>query len=175
MIHAMNTYALYDMIPKTKLYEDIDKPMIPLIMEMEKWGLLIDQYKLTQVEQEVISRVRVLEVELYRELGFLNLASNPQVQKALQAKGILGTRKTKGGGKSVGEESLKPLNNPTANKVLKWRSEMKTLTTYVPAFRSPDMYGRLHTEFGLARTGRYTSSKPNLQNLTRDEKFQDED
>jgi len=50
---------------------------------------------------------------------------------------------------------------------------MKTLTTYVPAFRTVDDKGRLHTRFGYTNTGRWSSSGPNLQNITRDEKFEE--
>jgi len=75
---------------------------------------------------------------------------------------------------SVGKESLEALNLPLTNKLLKWRSLMKTLQTYVPAMRNRiDYTGRLHTSFGLTRTGRWSSSKPNLQNLTRNDKFPD--
>ncbi len=171
IIHACNTYALWEKLPKTPLYEDIDRPCIDLLMEMERWGLLIDQYKLTKVEQVAVVKANQMEQELKAELGDINLASNPQVVKALQAKGILGTRKTKAGKDSVSEESLRPLNHPVADKLLDWRSVMKTLTTYIPAFRTVDSIGRIHTSFGYTDTGRWSSSNPNLQNLTRNEKF----
>jgi DNA polymerase I-like protein with 3'-5' exonuclease and polymerase domains len=173
--HALNTYNLWFMLPKTILYEEIDKPFIDLIMEMEKWGLLIDQYKLTKVEQSVVNKAFPMEEELKVELGIENVASNTQIAEALRTKGIIGTRKTKGAKDSVGEESLKPLNLPITNKILKWRSLMKTLTTYVPAFRNVDSRGRLHTQFGYTNTGRLSSSKPNHQNITRDEKFSEEE
>lgn len=175
IIHACNTYALWDKIPKTELYWDIDRPSIDLVIEMEKWGVLIDQVMLTEVEQIAIVKANEIEKELLQELGDINLASNPQVAEALKAKGIIGTRKTKAAKDSVSEESLKPLNHPTANLVLKWRSLMKTLTTYVPAFRSTDVNGRIHTSFGYTNTGRWKSRKPNLQNITRDEKFETEE
>jgi DNA polymerase-1 len=170
--HACNTYALYERIPKTTLYQEIDRPMLELLMEMEGYGLLIDQYNLTQLEQEVVERAVKLEEELTGELGDINLASNPQVTKALQDKGVIGTRKTKGGKTSISDESLRPLNHPIANKLLAYRKEMKTLTTYIPAFRTVDWKGRLHTSFGFTNTGRYSSSGPNLQNLTRNEMFE---
>ena len=175
IIHACNTYALWDKLPKTSLYYDIDKPCIDLLMEMEKWGLLIDQHKLTEVEQATVVKAGQIEQELKEELGDINLASNPQVVTALQAKGILGTRKTKAGKDSVSEESLRPLNHPLANKLLKYRSVMKTLSTYVPALRKPDSSGRIHTRFGHTNTGRWSSSSPNLQNLTRNERFSEEE
>lgn len=179
IIHACNTYALWDKLPKTDLYQDLDRPCIDLVMEMERWGVLIDQVKLTEVEQETVVKASQLELEIKEELGDVNLGSNPQVVVALQAKGILGTRKTKGGADSVSEESLKPLNHPLTNKLLKYRSVIKTLSTYVPAFRSPDAGGRIHTVFGYTDTGRWKSGdkkqgKPNLQNITRDEKFEEE-
>lgn len=175
IIHACNAYALWDRLPKTPLYYDIDRPCVDLVIEMERWGILIDQYQLTEVEQEAVVKAGQLELELLQELGAINLASNTQVAVALQAKGILGTRKTKAGKDSVSEESLKPLNHPIANKLLEWRSVMKTLTTYVPAFRAPDEHGRLHTSYGYTNTGRWNSSRPNLQNITRDEKFKETD
>lgn len=172
IIHACNTYALWDMITKTPLYYEIDKPCIDLVMEMERHGLLVDQYRLTEVEQATIEQTSKMEVEIKIELGDINLASNVQMAKALRDKGIIGTRKTKSGADAVSEESLRPLNHPLTNKVLKHRSLMKTLTTYVPAFRDTDEGGRIHTRFGNTNTGRWNSSKPNLQNLTRDEKFE---
>jgi len=166
IIHACNTYALWEKLPHTPLYEEIDRPAIDLVLEMERWGVLIDQVMLTEVEQATVVRVNQIEQELFEELGELNLASNPQVAKVLQEKGILGTRKTKAGKISVSDESLRPLNHPTANKILK---------TYVPAFRQPDVNGRIHTQFGYTNTGRWSSKQPNLQNITRDEKFEEEE
>lgn len=179
IIHACNTYALEEALIKTPLYYNIDKPSIELVMEMEKWGVLIDQYRLTKVEQSVMDVVIVLEKELKEELEVDNVGSNTQVAKALRDKGIVGTRKTKSAKDSVSEESLKPLNLPITDKILKWRSWMKTLTTYVPAFRKVDSSGRIHTVFGYTETGRWKSGdkdqgKPNLQNITRDQKFEEE-
>jgi len=172
IIHACNTYALWDVIPKTQLYWDIDRPSIDLVLEMEDWGVLIDQYRLTLVEQQAMNRATPMKAELMEELGVDNLASNPQVAEALRTMGIIGTRKTRSAQDSVSSESLKPLDLPVTNKLLEWRSVMKTLTTYVPAFRRVDVNGRLHTHFGYTNTGRWSSSKPNLQNITRDEKFE---
>lgn len=175
IIHATNTLALYEQLPKTQLYEDIDKPCVELLMEMEQHGLLVDQYMLTQVEQDTISKANPMEQELLQELDIENLASNPQVAEALRIKGIIGTRKTKSNKDSVSEESLKGLDLPLTNKILEWRSLMKTLQTYVPAFRKADILGRIHTRFGFTNTGRWSSSAPNLQNLTRNDKFASED
>jgi len=174
MIHASNTYALWETLPKPELYFNLDKPIIELVMEMERWGLLINQYKLTQLEQGVVTRANQLKSELHQELGNINLGSNPQVLKALQLKGILGTRKTKSGKDSVSDESLKPLKNPLTDKLLRWRSEQKTISTYLPAFRAIDHKGRIHTNFGYTETGRFKSTHPNLQNLTKNEKFIEE-
>lgn len=178
IIHAINTYALEEKLVKTPLYESIDKPCIDLLMEMERWGLLIDQYTLTRVEQDTVSKANTLEEKLKAELDVKNLASNPQVAKALKKLGIMGTRKTKSATDSVSEESLKPLNLPITNDILRWRSLMKTVSTYVPAFRNVDSNGRIHTVFGDTNTGRWRSGdkeqdKTNLQNITRDEKFQE--
>jgi len=171
--HACLTYALEETIPKTDLYHNIDKPCLELLMEMERWGLLIDQYCLTRVEQATVLKAFPMEEELKAELGVDNLGSNPQVAEALKKLGIIGTRKTKSAKDSVGEESLRPLDLPLTNKILKWRSIMKTITTYVPALRKVNEEGRVCSNFGLADTGRWRSSKPNLQNLTRDDHFND--
>lgn len=169
--HAINTYNLWDRIPKTQLYWEIDRPSIDLVLEMEQWGVLIDQHRLTEVEQQAMDIASPMEKELKEELGIENINSNPQVAAALQAMGIIGTRKTGSDKMSVSEESLKPLNLPLTNKILRYRSIMKTLTTYIPAFRNIDSQGRLHTQFGYTNTGRWSSKKPNLQNITRDSKF----
>jgi DNA polymerase I-like protein with 3'-5' exonuclease and polymerase domains len=176
IIHSCNTFALEERLPKTNLYYDIDKPSLALVMEMEYWGILIDQYMLTRVEQKTMERALPMEASLKEELHVENLGSNPQVAQALRDMGIVGTRKTKSDKDSVSNDSLKPLNLEVTNRLLKWRSLMKTLSTYVPAFRNKiDHNGRLHTKFGLTNTGRWSSSGPNLQNITRDEKFKEED
>jgi len=169
--HACNTYELESRLPKTELYRTIDKPCIELLIEMEGWGILIDQYALTRVEQSVMEKVIPLEQELLAELHIENLNSNPQVAEALRTMGIVGTRKTKSDKDSVSEDSLKPLNLPLTNKILRYRSLMKNISTYVPAFRDTDYKGRLHTRFGFTNTGRWSSAAPNLQNITRDSKF----
>lgn len=166
IIHAENTYALWDKLVKVPLYYEIDKPCINLVIEMEQNGLLVDQFKLTEVEQETVVKTNELERELREELFGINLNSNPQIVEALQAKGIMGTRKTKAGKDSVSDESLRPLNHPLTNKLLEYRSLMKTVSTYVPAFRSVNHDGRIHTHFGYTNTGRWRSSRPNLQNIT---------
>ena len=171
MQHALNTYNLWFKLPTCSLYTDMDRPFIDLIMEMEYHGLLINQYQLTRVEQDAVVKTAQLERELKIELGNINLNSNPQVAAALKSIGVLGTRKTKAGKDSVSDEALKPLKHPVADKLLKYRSIMKTISTYVPALRNIDKVGRLHTEFNYTNTGRLTSSKPNHQNLTRDEKY----
>ena len=167
--HSLNTYNLWDKLPKTRLYRDIDRPCIDLVLEMEKYGILIDQYRLTLVEQQAMDRATPLEQELKDELHVENLNSNPQVAEALRSMGIIGTRKTKSDRMSVSEESLKPLNLPVTNKLLEYRGIMKTLSTYIPALRKVDSSGRVHTHFGYTDTGRWSSSRPNLQNLTRNE------
>lgn len=182
MTHAINTYLLEKKLPKTKLYHDIDKPYVELLMEMEQWGVLIDQFRLTCVEQQAMDKALPMEAKLKEELHVDNLASNPQVAQALRDLGIIGTRKTGSDKMSVSNDSLKPLDLDITNRLLEWRSIMKTLTTYVPAFRGNinskgekqgllDANGRLHTQFGYTRTGRNSSRKPNLQNITRDSKF----
>jgi DNA polymerase I-like protein with 3'-5' exonuclease and polymerase domains len=173
IIHACNTLALESIMPKSQLYLDIDKPCIELLIEMEEWGLLVDQYMLTRVEQSVIQVANPMEEELKAELHIDNVNSNPQVAEALKNLGIIGTRKTKSAKDSVSDESLKPLGLPLTDKILRWRSLMKTISTYVPAFRNRvDEHGRLKTDYGHTRTGRWNSSKPNLQNLTGDKKFE---
>ena len=169
--HALHTFALWEGLKPVELYEKIDRPCVELLMEMEQWGLLVDQYRLTQLEQDVFTRAMELKRELIAEIGDINLGSSIQVAKALYDLGIVGTKKTKANKDSVSDESLRPLDNPIANKILAWRREMKTLSTYVPAFRSVDVKGRMHTSFGLTSTGRWSSSGPNLQNMTRDDRF----
>lgn len=173
MVHAMRTYELECVLPKTDLYLTIDKPSIELLIEMEGYGLLIDQYRLTRVEQAVANKVFPLEAELKQELGVENLNSNPQVAVALRNLGIIGTRKTKSDKDSVSDDSLKPLNLPLTNNLLKYRSLMKNMTTYVPALRRVDHEGRIHTSFGFTNTGRWSSKGPNFQNFTRDDKYKE--
>ena len=164
--HATNTYGLYNSLEQSSLYKEIDRPYVSCLMEMEEWGLYVNQAQLTKVEYETVLKVTDLKNKLKQDLGDINLNSNPQVTKALQTIGVLGTRKTKAGATSVSDESLAPLNHPVANNLLMYRSEMKTISTYIPAFRTVDNKGRMHTDFAYTRTGRLRSRDPNLQNIT---------
>jgi DNA polymerase-1 len=179
MVHAKNTLLLWETLPKPELYWNIDRPCVDLVIEMERNGLLIDQSNVTAVEQETVEIVEGLEAKLRSELPLpkpkakakkevteLNLNSNVQMAEVFQAKGILGTRKTKAGKDSMSEESLKPLKNPLADAYLAYKSEMKTISTYIPIFRNVDHEGRIHTSFGHTNTGRWKTSNPNFQNFT---------
>jgi len=159
IIHACNTYALWELLPKPDLYYEIDKPCISLVMEMESWGVKIDQFKTTEIDHQTTIRVRELEAELARILGPINLNSNPQIVKALQGIGVMGTRKTKTGADSVSEDSLKALNHPVANQILEHRKLMKTINTYIVAFRNVDSRGRVQTRLNYTTTGRWRSGK----------------
>ncbi len=167
MTHALATYEFSEKFPCNELYKTIDKPMLPLLIKMEEEGLLVDQYELTKIELEFKSRALQLEKELKSELGGILLTSNSQVAKAFKSKGIQGVKKTKKAADSVSEEALKPLHHPLADKYLLFTKTNKMLSTYIPAFRAVDKEGRIHTSFGYTKTGRYNSSEPNFQNLTR--------
>lgn len=157
IIHACNTLALWEKLPKIPLYYELDKPCIELTMELEQQGVCIDQQRLTEIEQECVTASFALEEFLKKELGDINFSSNPQMVKALQERGIFGTRKTKAGKVSISEDSLKTLHHPITEAFLAWKKEQKTLSTYVPAFRAVDNKGKIYSKYNYTTTGRWKS------------------
>ena len=158
----------------TTVYERVDRPLVPVIAQMEQHGIKVDRAALAQLSAEFASDMIRLEAEIYEAAGGpFQVGSTQQLGQVLFARmGLKGGRKGKTGAYSTDVTELERLAGEgveVARKVLDWRQVSKLKSTYTDALQSqinPET-GRVHTSYSLigAQTGRLSSNDPNLQNI----------
>jgi DNA polymerase-1 len=170
--------ALYD-AELRPIYEKLDRPLITLLCEMERTGVVLDPQPLKELSRELhaeLARKREAALRMLADSGVnvspdFNFASPKQIGAALfEGLKLRVIKKTKTGPStdaSVLEELA--LEHPFPKTLLEIREISKLLSTYVdvlPALIDPRT-GRVHTDFSqtVAVTGRLSSSDPNLQNI----------
>lgn len=156
------------------IYERFDKPLMKVIFDMEKNGILLDIQKLQELSDKFQQVIAVLEDEIYNlaEERF-NIASPKQLSDILFNKmGLSKKKKSKSGSYSTNYEVLEALEEEgveIAGKILSWRHLSKLKGTYTDALikQVDPIDGRIHTNFSTTATatGRLSSSNPNLQNI----------
>ncbi|MFT7372571.1 MAG: DNA polymerase-1 [Oleiphilaceae bacterium] len=170
--HAI--YPLLAKIPGLKtVYEEIDKPLVPVLSKIERTGALLDTHLLGIQSQELAERIIALEREAYELAGEeFNLSSPKQLQVIFFEKlGLPVIKKTPKGQPSTAEPVLQELAHdyPLPKLILEHRSLAKLKSTYtdkLPKLVNPGT-GRIHTSYhqAVTATGRLSSSDPNLQNI----------
>jgi len=155
------------------LYRDIELPTARVLFEMERTGVLIDDFLLAQHSEELGRRLHALEQQAHELAGQpFNLGSPKQLGEILFTKlGLPVVKKTATGQPSTDEDVLSQLaeDYPLPKLLLEHRSLAKLKNTYtdkLPQMVNPRT-GRVHTSFSqaVAVTGRLASSEPNLQNI----------
>jgi DNA polymerase I len=156
----------------TELLDGLELPLIDVLIDMERTGLLLDVPLLERLSTELGAELEASERRCHELAKHeFNVSSPAQLRVVLfEELGLEPTKKTKSGAstdQSVLEE-LAPLH-PLPAEVLAYRSLAKLKSTYVdvlPGLRNPET-GRVHTRFNqaVAATGRLSSSDPNLQNI----------
>jgi DNA polymerase I len=156
-----------------KVYEEIEQPLVPVLLEMEETGVLIDRDMLKAQSGELAKTMRSLEAKAHELAGGpFNLGSPKQLQQILFTQlGLPVIRKTPKGQPSTAEDVLQELAGEyeLPSVVLQFRSVSKLKSTYtdkLPLQISTDT-GRVHTSYhqAVAATGRLSSTDPNLQNI----------
>jgi DNA polymerase-1 len=160
----------------TKLFDEIEMPLIPVLAGMEMTGISLDVNFLGRMSVELETRMRELETQVHQAVGMpFNLNSTQQLSVALFETLKLpppgGTRRTASGHYSTSAEVLEYLSgqHPVVDWLLEYRELSKLRSTYVdslPTQINPHT-GRVHTSYSqtAAVTGRLASSNPNLQNI----------
>ena len=156
-----------------ELYRDIELPVLQVLFDMERTGVLIDPFLLASHSEELGRRLVELEGRAHELAGQpFNLGSPKQLGEILFDKlGLPPVKKTATGKPSTDEEVLTQLADdyPLPKLLLEHRSLAKLKSTYadkLPRMVNPRT-GRVHTSFSqaVAVTGRLASSEPNLQNI----------
>jgi DNA polymerase-1 len=158
----------------TRIYERVDRPLIPVVAQMERHGIKVDRERLAHLSAGFGEQMALLESEIHGLAGEpFAIASPKQLGDILFDKmGLKGGRKGKSGQYSTDQSVLEALaaqGVELAGKVLDWRQLAKLRSTYTEALQAainPDT-GRVHTSYSLvgAQTGRLSSTEPNLQNI----------
>jgi DNA polymerase-1 len=156
-----------------QVFEDIERPLIPVLSEIECNGVLVDVAMLAKQSSELEKKMQQIQQQTYIEAGEeFNLGSPKQLQAILFEKLKLPViKKTPKGQPSTAEDVLQELADdyPIPRMILEYRSMHKLKNTYtdrLPEQVDPDT-GRVHTSYhqAVAATGRLSSSNPNLQNI----------
>jgi len=158
----------------TKLYEEIDLPLVPVLARMERAGVKIDTLALAQMSSELEREIAVKAKEICEIAGCeFNIGSPRQLGDVLFNKLNLPKPVKYGKGRTISTavDVLETLaeDHPIARMVLDYRQLTKLKSTYVdtlPALIHPST-GRVHTTFAQTgtATGRLSSANPNLQNI----------
>jgi DNA polymerase-1 len=158
-----------------KVFEQIEEPLVPVLVDMEFEGVGIDIHFLQEYSKELERDIRIAEDNVYKLAGVkFNLGSPKQLGEILfehlKLDGATG-KKTKTGQYATGEDVLQKLRNKhqIIDDILAYRELSKLKSTYVdslPLLLNPKT-GRVHTNFNqtIAVTGRLSSVNPNLQNI----------
>jgi DNA polymerase-1 len=156
-----------------KVYEEIEQPLVPVLLEMEHRGVLVDRAKLRKQSGEIAKRLTELEAEAHKSAGQpFNLDSPKQLQEILFGKlGLPVGEKTRTGQPSTSENVLEELADKylLPRLILEYRGLAKLRSTYTEKLPEQinEKTGRVHTSYhqAVAVTGRLSSSDPNLQNI----------
>ncbi len=155
------------------LYENVDKPLIPIVEKMEEVGIKIDVPYFFSLSKKYHEDLAILEKDIWKYAGREFLITSPkQLGEVLYDELRLGEKikKTAGGARSTNADMLDSLKaeHPIIEKVLEYREIQKLLSTYIdPLPKLIDFESRIHTHFlhTGAATGRFASRDPNLQNI----------
>jgi DNA polymerase-1 len=160
--------------PKLKfVYEAIEMPALPVLLRIERNGVLLDSEKLERQSHELGTEMLELEQKAYQAAGQpFNLNSPKQIQEILfERQGLPVKKRTPSGAPSTDEDVLAELapDYPLPKILLEFRALAKLKSTYtdkLPRMVNPQT-GRVHTTYAqaVAVTGRLASNDPNLQNI----------
>ena len=149
------------------LYETCDLPLMPVLLKMERAGVLVNKSGLQKLSGVFHDQLSELESEIWKLAGHeFNIASPKQLGAILFDELQLPANKKR----STDAEALNDLidTHPIIEKILNWRSIAKLAGTYADALpRQIAFDGRIHTTYlqTSTNTGRLSSRDPNLQNI----------
>ena len=157
----------------TRVYETLERPLVPVLAEMEMTGIKVDRDTLSRMSNAFAQKMAGLEADIHELAGeSFNVGSPKQLGEIMFDKlGYEGGKKGKTGAYATGADVLEDLAtiHDLPKRVLDWRQLSKLKSTYTDALQdhiNPET-GRVHTSYVIAgaNTGRLASTDPNLQNI----------
>ena len=163
----------------TRIYQRVDRPLIPVVARMEQRGIKVDRERLAGLSAEFAGKIAELETVIHAAAGGpFTIGSPKQLGDVLFDRlGHKGGKKGKSGQYSTDQSVLETIaahidggpGADVARLVLDWRQLSKLKSTYTDALQAAinPATGRVHTSYSLvgAQTGRLSSTDPNLQNI----------
>ncbi len=154
-----------------KLLREVEMPLAEVLASMETYGVEVDAPHIKEYGEKLAERITALETAIYDAVGYtFNLNSPKQLGKALFEDLLLPAKKKTKSGYSTNAEVLEELRDahPAVGMLLEYRTLAKLKSTYCDGLLkvvSDD--GRIHSTFNQTetRTGRISSTEPNLQNI----------
>ena len=156
------------------LYEQVERRLIPILLEMERAGVKVDADDLRRMSVDFEARMAVMEQDCHRLAGrSFNVGSPKQLGEVLfDEQKLSGGKRMKTGAWGTDSsvlQALADMGHELPGRILEWRQLQKLKSTYADALVNdinPDT-GRVHTSFAMAiaSTGRLSSTDPNLQNI----------
>lgn len=175
------TFQLYNLLKprlaedkQCTVYETLERPLIPILVDMEWRGIKVDGGILKRLSLEFEKRLTDIERSIQDEVGTpFNVASPKQLGDILfETLKLPGGKKGKTGAYGTSADVLEDLSEQgfaLADTLLEWRQLSKLKSTYTDALTRQinPQTGRVHTSYAMAATstGRLASSDPNLQNI----------
>ena len=156
------------------LYEQVERRLVPILLEMERAGIKVDEAELRALSKDFAERMAIMETEIHKLAGeTFNLASPKQLGEILFDRMKLpGGKRMKTGAWGTDAAILQGLaeqGHDLPNRILEWRQLAKLKSTYTDALveQINPTTGRVHTSYAMAiaSTGRLSSTDPNLQNI----------
>ncbi|MGD9869057.1 MAG: DNA polymerase I, partial [Hyphomicrobiales bacterium] len=164
----------------TSVYETLERPLSPVLAQMEREGVLVDRQVLARLSGDFAQKMGALEADIQKTAGMeFNMASPRQLGEILFDRMKLpGGKRTKSGqwetragllDDLMAQEDLGQEARAFIGCMLEWRQLSKLRSTYtdaLPGYINPRT-GRIHTSYAMAATstGRLASTDPNLQNI----------
>ena len=160
-----------------EIFNKIEMPLIYVLADMEKDGFKFEQSSLKEMKEEIENKINIISKEIYELSGTeFNISSPKQLGDVLFEKLEIGKSKKTVRGYKTDIKTLQKFEDkhPIIGKVLEYRNLTKLLSTYIDGLKEYVLEdGKIHTIFNqtLTRTGRLSSSEPNLQNIPVREEF----
>ncbi len=152
------------------LYNEIEFPLAKVLADMEYEGVKVDKTVLREMGEDIKIKLELLTKDIYNNAGCeFNISSPNQLSEVLFEKLNLPHKKKTASGYSTAIDVLNKIKDkhPIINQIIEYRKLSKIYGTYVEGLINTIKDEKIHTIYtqNLTRTGRLSSTEPNLQNI----------